>query len=106
MHSVPAVSGDVIFRLPSWGRSFWQDPNDSNIILLYASGTAEVDYVTSSDSGNSWSAPSFAFSVDDFSIHNNFDATMDRNGGCFVPTATALIPGDMGTDALPRSCHL
>lgn len=102
--SVPAVSGDTIFRLPTWGRSFWQDPNDGNIILLYASGNNEVDFVTSSDSGNTWSAPAYGFPVDNFEVHNNFDAVMDRNGnvhcghryndsGCYSFIAKDFVSG-------------
>lgn len=79
-HSVVAVSGWALFGLPTWGRSFWQDHNDGNLILLYASGDNEVDYVTSSTSGETWSAPSFAFSVDTYGVHNNFDTAMDRQG--------------------------
>jgi len=79
MSSILAASGEQIF-LPSWGRSFWQDSVTGDMICLYASGTTEVDYITSSDSGVSWSAPSFAFPVDDFSTHNNFDTSMDRVG--------------------------
>lgn len=79
MSSILAASGEQIF-LPSWGRSFWQDSVTGDMICLYASGANEVDYVTSSDSGVTWSSPSFAFPVDDFTTHNNFDTSMDRDG--------------------------
>ena len=102
--SIPATSGDAVLALPTWGRAFWQDPNDGGLILLYASGTTEVDYVTSADSGVSWSSPTFAFSVDDFDVHNNFDSVMDRNGnvhcvhrfassGCYTFIAKDFIGG-------------
>lgn len=74
------ASGNSFLALPSWGRAFWQDPNDGNLILLYASGTNEVDFSYSSDSGVTWSAPEFAFPVDGFDVHNNFDTEMDRAG--------------------------
>ena len=67
-------------RLPQWGRAFWQDPNDDEIFLAYASGSSEVDFITSTDGGETWSAPALLFPVEDFHIHNNFDTTMDRDG--------------------------
>lgn len=79
MGSIVAVSGSGL-AFPSWGRSFWQDPNDGQLICLYASGAQEVNYITSSDSGNTWSTPQFAFPVDDFGTHYNFDTSMDRAG--------------------------
>ena len=79
MSSIIAASGSGL-AFPSWGRSYWQDPNDGKLVCLYASGTQEVDYIVSSDSGVTWSAPALAFPVDDFSIHNNFDTSMDRVG--------------------------
>ena len=79
MGSILASSG-VDLSFPSWGRSYWQDPNDGELICLYASGTNEVDYVTSSDSGVTWSAPAYGFPVDNFGTHNNFDTSMDRAG--------------------------
>lgn len=78
MSSIIAASGQL--ALPSWGRSFWQDPNDGELICLYASGTTEVNYIRSSDGGITWDSPQFAFPVDDFSTHDNFDTTMDRAG--------------------------
>lgn len=75
-----ATSGLQDMRLPQWGRAFWQDPNDGEIFLAYGSGTTEVDFVTSSDSGVSWSSPELLFPVEDFHIHNNFDTVMDRAG--------------------------
>jgi len=75
-----ATSGLQDMRLPQWGRSFWQDPNDGEIFLAYGSGTSEVDFITSSDSGVNWSAPALLFPVEDFDVHNNFDITMDRSG--------------------------
>jgi hypothetical protein len=75
-----AVSGDAILGLPSWGKALWQDPNDGGMILLYASGNYEVNYTYTPDSGVTWTAPSLAFPVDDYSIHDNFDSYMDRNG--------------------------
>jgi hypothetical protein len=79
---VPSVvaSGHFDIGLPSWGRCFWQDPNDGVLFLAYVSGNTEVDFVTSADSGVTWSDPKFAFPVDDYSIHGNFDVAMDRNG--------------------------
>lgn len=79
-HLVVALSGYNEINLPSWGRCFWQDVNDGTLFLAYASGRYEVDFITSSDSGVTWSAPKFAFPVDDFSIDNNFDVVMDRHG--------------------------
>lgn len=79
MPSVVA-SGHFKIGLPSWGRCFWQDPNDGVLFLAYSSGDFEVDFVTSANSGVSWEAPKVAFYIDDFSFHNNFDIAMDRNG--------------------------
>ncbi|TFH25728.1 hypothetical protein E4G67_00635, partial [Candidatus Bathyarchaeota archaeon] len=79
MSSIVATSGQQL-ALPSWGRSFWQDPNGGELICLYASGTTEVDYIRSADGGETWDAPVFAFPVDNFSTHDNFDTTMDRAG--------------------------
>ena len=75
-----ATTGLQDLRLPQWGRAFWQDPNDGELFLAYASGATEVDYITSDDSGQTWSEPKFLFPVDDFSVHNNFDVIMDRRG--------------------------
>lgn len=75
-----ATTGLQDMRLPQWGRSFWQDPNDDELFLAYASGTTEVDFITSTDNGFSWSVPALLFPVEDFDIHNNFDTTMDRDG--------------------------
>ena len=77
---VIAISGQNTIGLPSWGRCFWQDPNDGVLFLAYASGDFEVDFVTSADSGVTWAPPKLAFNVDRFSVHNNFDVAMDRNG--------------------------
>lgn len=77
--SYPIISGIANYRLPNWGRCFWQDPTEGKLFLAFASGDTEVDYVTSSD-GYSWSAPSFLFPVDNFSTHTNFDILMDRQG--------------------------
>ena len=98
------VSGQFNIGLPGWGRSFWQDPNDGNIVLLYASGNFEVDYVTSADSGVTWSNPALAFPIDSFDVHNNFDAEMDRAGnvhcvfrysdsGCYQLLAKDFVSG-------------
>lgn len=84
---ITAISGAVDsngvdnFRLPSWGRCFWQDPNDGQLFLAYSSGLFEVDFITSNDGGRSWTAPEFLFPCDNFDIHNNFDVCMDRQGG-------------------------
>lgn len=78
MSSIIAASGQLAF--PSWGRSFWQDPNNGELICLYASGTTEVNYIRSTDGGVTWDSPQFAFPVDDFSTHDNFDTSMDRDG--------------------------
>ena len=75
-----AVTGAYDISLPQWGRCFWQDPSDGELFLAFASGTDEVFYTTSPDSGNSWTTPSPLFPVDDFSVHNNFDTFMDRRG--------------------------
>lgn len=74
------ASGHYSIGLPSWGRCFWQDPNDGVLFLAYASGNTEVDFVTSADSGLTWSGPKVAFYVDNFTQHPNFDIAMDRNG--------------------------
>jgi hypothetical protein len=79
-HFQIAVTGVTSIRLPQWGRCFWQDPNDGILFLAYASGTGEVDYITSADSGNSWSQPANLFPTDDFSVHDNFDVFMDPRG--------------------------
>ena len=75
-----ATTGLQDMRLPQWGRAFWQDPNDDELFLAYASGTSEVNFITSTDDGFSWSAPALLFPVEDFDIHNNFDTVMDRDG--------------------------
>lgn len=75
MSSIVAASGARL-GFPSWGRSFWQDPHDGEMICLYASGTTEVNFITSTNSGVTWSAPQYAFPVDDFSTHNNYDTSM------------------------------
>jgi len=75
-----ATTGSQDMRLPQWGRAFWQDPNDDEIFLAYGSGTSEVDFITSTNGGLSWSAPELLFPVEDFHIHNNFDTVMDRSG--------------------------
>lgn len=77
---VVVASGDFSIKLPSWGRSFWQDPNDGELFLAYASGDSEVNFVTSADSGITWTAPQFAFPVESYDIHSNFDTEMDRIG--------------------------
>jgi len=103
-HSSVAVSGFDVFRLPTWGRSFWQDARDGNVILLYASGSSEIDFVYSSNSGISWSPPTFVCPVDNFEEHNNFDTAMDGNGnvhcvhryadsGCYTFVAKNFITG-------------
>jgi len=103
--SVIVASGGASLGLPSWGRCFWQDPNDGRLVLLYASGSFEVDYITSADSGVTWSSPSLAFPVDGFDVHNNFDTEMDRAGnvhcvfrysdsGCYQLLAKDFIGGD------------
>lgn len=73
------ISGALDYRLPNWGRCFWQDPNDGELFLAFTSGLREVDYVTSND-GIIWSEPKFLFPIDDFSVHSNFDILMDREG--------------------------
>lgn len=73
------ISGALDYRLPNWGRCFWQDPNDGQLFLAYTSGTREVDFVTSTD-GVTWTDPQFLFPIDDFSTHSNFDVFMDRSG--------------------------
>jgi hypothetical protein len=75
-----ATTGLQDMRLPQWGRAFWQDPNDGAIFLAYGSGTSEVDFITSSNSGVSWSQPQLLFPVENFHIHKNFDTAMDRSG--------------------------
>jgi len=75
-----ATTGSQDMRLPQWGRAFWQDPNDDEIFLAYGSGTSEVDFITSTNGGLTWSAPELLFPVEDFHIHNNFDTIMDRDG--------------------------
>lgn len=75
-----SISGTVNTSLPQWGRCFWQDPNDGNLFLAYASGNQEVDFIWSSNSGITWSNPSLMFKVDDFNTYNNFDTFMDYEG--------------------------
>lgn len=75
-----SISGTTITSLPQWGRCFWQDPNDGNLFLAYASGNAEVDFIYSSNSGVTWSNPQLMFKVDNFSVYNNFDTFMDYEG--------------------------
>lgn len=75
-----ALSGHFPIGLPSWGRCFWQDKDDGTLFLAYASGDFEVDFVTSADSGVTWSEPKLAFHIDNFSINPNFDIEMDLNG--------------------------
>jgi len=100
--SVIAQSGLFQTDLPSWGRCFWQDPNDGALFLAYASGTVEVDYIYSLDSGLGWSAPARLFPIDNFTNDNNFDICMDRRGhihstfkwngsGCYQ--FTGRVPG-------------
>lgn len=100
--SVIAQSGLFQSNLPAWGRCFWQDPNDGAVFLAYTSGTTEVDYIYSLDSGLGWSQPAQLFPVDDFTNDNNFDICMDRRGhihsvfkwngsGCYQ--FTGRIPG-------------
>lgn len=72
-----AISGLYDINLPKWGRCFWQSPTDGELFLAFASGTSEVFYTTSSDSGVSWAEPLSLFPVDDFSTHGNFDIFMD-----------------------------
>lgn len=95
-------SGALSF--PSWGRCFWQEHTNGEIILLYASGNTEVDFISSSDSGVNWTNPTLAFYVDTFAIHNNFDSEMDRAGnvhcvhrysdsGCYTLLAKDFING-------------
>ena len=106
IRSTVAVTGTLgqSVKLPSWGQAFWQDPNNGELVVLFASGTTEVDYAFSADSGNTWSAPSVAFYVDDFSIHDNFDTAMDPGGnihcahrfsgsGCYSFLAKNYISG-------------
>ncbi len=80
IHSKAESAGGGLIRLPSWGRCFWQDPNDGELILAYASGDTEIDYVTSLDSGVTWNDPRFLTSCDDFSVDDNFDMMMDHLG--------------------------
>ena len=75
-----AITGNYEIKLPQWGRCLWQDPSDGNLFLAFASGNAQVSYIYSADSGNSWTEPTELFPVDDFSVHNNFDTFMDRRG--------------------------
>ncbi len=75
-----AVSGNYEIKLPQWGRCFWQDPNDGKLFLAFASGANQLAYITSANSGVTWSAPSTIAPIDDFTIHNNFDVLMDSRG--------------------------
>ena len=77
--SIVVASGTDI-KLPAWGRSFWQDPNDGQLFLAYVSGNTQANFVTSSDSGVTWADPQFLFNVDDFAAHKNFDIVMDTDG--------------------------
>lgn len=80
MYITTAITGAYEMGLPAWGRSFWQDPNDGELFLAFASGGREVNYIRSGDSGVTWSSPSLLFPVDDFSTFNNFDTFMDYQG--------------------------
>lgn len=75
-----AVSGNYEIKLPQWGRCFWQDPNDGKLFLAFASGTNQLAYITSANSGVNWSSPTPIAPLDDFSVHNNFDVLMDSRG--------------------------
>ena len=80
-HSVVAHSGlNQVIRFPSWGRCFWQDVHDNTLFLAYASGSSEVNFISSTDSGVTWTAPKFAFPVDNFAVEDNFDTVMSRDG--------------------------
>jgi hypothetical protein len=76
-----AVTGLYDMRLPQWGRCFWQAPSDGALFLAFASGTSQSYYVTSADSGVTWTAPEHLFQMDDFSVYNNFDTFMDPRDG-------------------------
>jgi len=75
-----AVTGLYNISLPQWGRSFWQDPNDGELFLAFASGTSRLAFIRSTNSGNGWSEPEDIGPIDDFSVHNNFDTFMDPRG--------------------------
>lgn len=85
MFKAMAISGINDYRLPRWGRSFWQDPNDGALFLAFASGNQantswELDYIYSINSGVSWSNPALLAQLDNFYIHDNFDTFMDYHG--------------------------
>jgi hypothetical protein len=79
-----AVTGQFDIKLPQWGRAFWQDPSDGRLFLAFASGTSQLFFSTSANSGVSWTAPEYIAPCDDFSTHNNFDAFMDPRGHVHV----------------------
>lgn len=79
-----AVTGQFDIRLPQWGRAFWQDPSDGRLFLAFASGTSQLFFTTSANSGVAWTTPEFIAPVDDFNTHNNFDAFMDPRGHVHV----------------------
>lgn len=80
MQSSIAATGQYDVGFPSWGRCFWQDPNDGALFLAYASGNSEVDFIYSTNNGIDWSTPERLFPIDDFSVDNNFDIAMDPQG--------------------------
>ena len=85
MSSIIAFSGSPgqRIRFPTWGRCVWQTPDDE-LVCLYASGDTEINLITSADSGVSWSSPQYIANVDNFSIHDNFDCSVDRDGNIHV----------------------
>lgn len=102
MTSVVALTGLYETNFPTWGRCFWQDPNDGALFLAHTSGTTEVDYIYSTNSGVNWSAPQHLFACDDLTLDPNFDVIMDprghihsvfkyRSSGCYQ--FTGRVPG-------------
>ena len=80
MKSAVALSGLYESNFPTWGRCFWQDPNDGAVFLAHTSGNEEVDYIYSTNSGVTWTAPQHLFACDDLTLDNNFDIIMDPRG--------------------------
>lgn len=74
-------------RLASWGRCFWQDPNDGTLIIVYMQDSSmRIDY--SIDSGTTW-VNITSQTPANFSVHDNYDSLIDRDGNIHLLYRTA-----------------